>query len=129
VPADGYVVVRGDLEVYGQAYSALTTLQTPAADFVTVDWNNGNSQILSLAAATGDVAVTMINARSGASYILEVVQHASAAKNIVWMDNVRFPDSVLPIVSTGSNAIDIFSFFYDGTRDRFFGVQGANYAP
>jgi hypothetical protein len=117
-PADGYT------QFIGQVYSELTITHNPIA-VTTVDWNQGNSQVVSLGAATGTVTLTLSNPRSGASYVLKVIQHGSAPQNITWPAAVKWPDAVTPTISTGANATDIVTLFYDG--EQYYATIGQNF--
>jgi hypothetical protein len=109
----------------GQIYPQSLTTNTPTGITQTIDFATGNAQVLSLASATGNVTVTLSNAQAGATYLIKIIQHASSAKNITWPATVEWVDGIAPTISTGASAIDIVSFFYDGTN--FFGNVGQNY--
>lgn len=113
----------GYVEVTGQVGQSAVTTSTPSGTTQTVDWNNGNFQILTLASATGDVTLTLSNPAPGAAYSLKIIQHASSAKNIVWPATVKWPDGVAPVISTGASAIDVVSLVWDGA------AYLANWAP
>lgn len=48
----------------------------------------------------------------GFTYQLRIKQHASAAKTLAWGTDYKFPGGVAPILSTGLNAVDRFTFTY-----------------
>jgi hypothetical protein len=48
----------GSLSAGGQIYSSLTITHTPTGTTATIDWANGNMQILDLESAAGDVTLT-----------------------------------------------------------------------
>ena len=125
--ADGYIQAStGNIAFGGQVYSALASTLVPTGTTQTVDWSKGNSQVLTLASASGDVTVTMTNPKPGASYILKVIQHATVAKNVIWPGTVLWPDSVLPVISTGASVVDIVSLFWDGAH--YYSTIGQNYS-
>lgn len=74
--------VTGNATFTGQAYSTQNT-ETPAGTTQTMNWDNGNSQVLDLSSATGDVTVDFSNNKSGASYLIKVLQ-GSTARDITW---------------------------------------------
>lgn len=100
----------------GQIYSALSTTLTPTGTTATLDWNNGNGQVITLASATGNVTLTINNPKSGAVYLLKIIQHASAAKNIIWPSNIKWAGSVTPVITTTLSGVDTIALFYDGTN-------------
>lgn len=123
--ADGYIDVQGDLVIYGQAYTPITTLNKPTGAQQTINWNNGNVQILSLASASGNVSVSFTNPMVGASYILKIIQHASSAKTIIWPAACLFTGGTAPTITATANAIDVVSLLYDGVY--YFVNVGADY--
>lgn len=88
--------------------------QTFATD-TTIDWNNGNNQIITL---TGNVRLHSTNERSGAHYTLILIQDVSGGHSADW---TAFPDSFSssPAVSSTLGAAadgrDIFLFVSDGS--------------
>lgn len=99
---------------YGQAYSIQDTETQAASAAHTIDWNEGNSTVWDLQAATGDVTLTMSNPHAGASYVIVVIQ-GSTARNITWPANVKWPGGTAPVISTSDDAKDIIALYYDGT--------------
>ena len=113
------------LTVSGQAVSAQPATLSPASTSQTIDWSLGNCQILSLASGTGDVTVSFLNPKAGGSYIIEIEQHATVPRNVVWPINVKWPSAAVPVISTGANAVDMVSLYYNGTYYR--GNYGQDY--
>lgn len=116
----------GGMVIGGQITTTLSTTSVPTGTSQTIDWNNGNVQIISLASATGDVTVTLINGTAGATYILKVIQDNSVARNISWSPTVKWPDGDAVTISTTLDAIDIISLFYDGSN--YYGSAAQNYS-
>lgn len=99
----------------GNVSIALPSTVAPTGTTATVDWNNGNAQVLSTASATGGVTLTFSNPASGASYVLKVVQ-GSTARTITWPATVKWPAATAPTLTATSGAVDLTTFFYDGTN-------------
>lgn len=97
------------------AYNQYSATLSPAGTTQTIDWNNGNIQKLSLAGASGDVTLTLNNPVSGAIYKLFVIQGASF-KDLVYPASVKWPQGQIAILSTSASAVDIITFYYDGTN-------------
>lgn len=114
VPLDGYVNIRGDLQIYGQAFSYLTTIYYPTGIQQTIDWNKGNGQILDLLLATGNVSVDFIHPEIGASYVIKIIQHPTSAKNITWPSVCKWPGGAKPTITVAARAVDMISLYYDG---------------
>jgi hypothetical protein len=112
------------LQVTGQIVTTLPSSLTPTTTAQTIDWSSGNIQVLSLASATSNVTLTFTNAVAGAALAIKVVQGATPY-NIVWPSSVKWPNGTAPTISTTSDAMDLITFFYDGTY--YFGAAGQNY--
>ncbi len=100
---------------------------------LTIDWNNGNSQRVTLTAAT--VTLTLTNGKAGGSYVLECVQDGSGSRLITWAAGggtaVIWPSAVTPTLTTTASRADIFTFFLDGVpgTPKYTGATvGLNYA-
>lgn len=102
----------------GQYFSAIATTT------VTLDWNSGNAQQITL--ASGGQVFTFANPKSGARYILKLKQPAGgAAGTVTWPGTVLWPGGVAPTLTTTNSKTDIVSFFYDGTN--YFGAANLNF--
>ena len=68
---------------------------------LTIDWNSGNAQRVTLTAAT--VTLTLTNGKVGGSYVLECVQDGSGSRLITWAAGggtaVIWPAGTTPISS------------------------------
>jgi hypothetical protein len=109
----------------GQVAIDIPSTLTPTGTTQTIDWNNGNVQILSLASASGNVTLTLNNPVAGATYAIKVIQHATAAKSLVWPAAAKWPGGTAPTVSTGASAVDLITLYYDGSV--YLGDQGKDY--
>lgn len=114
--AGSIIHISGSLEIEGQTWSSLPSIHTPTGTTQTIDWNDGNSQILDLESATGDVTLTLSNGQSGASYILKVIQDSTTLRDVLWPASVLFPGGVSGSITSGSNNEDIYTFWFDGTN-------------
>jgi len=92
-----------------------------AAD--TIDWTLGNKQRSTL---TGDVTFTFTPPPGPCNLVLKLVQDATGNRNPVWPATVKWAGGVEPSWSTAAGAIDIVSFYYDGTN--YFGAAMTGFA-
>jgi hypothetical protein len=46
---------------------------------------------------------------------LKVIQDATGSRAVTWPASVKWPSGTAPTLSTAANAIDIVTFYYDGT--------------
>ena len=123
---DGYTIVDSNFAVTGQMIGNSPPTLIPTGTTQTVDFDNGNAQIINLSDATGDVTLTFINAHSGTSYVIKVIQDSAVARDIVWPANVKWAGGVVPVVSAANDSEDIFTFYFDGSA--FYGSVGQNYS-
>jgi len=61
------------------------------------------------------------NQVEGAVYTFKFVQD-STPRTLAFNSVYKFPQGVVPVVSTGSGAVDIFTFYSDGTNMRCIGI-------
>jgi hypothetical protein len=109
-----YLPLSGGI-LTGQVSNTIPETMEPTGAAQTINWNNGNIQVIDLNSATGNVTLTFENAAAGATLIFEVIQGA-VARNIVWPAAVIWPGGAAPIISAANDDIDFFSIFYDGTN-------------
>jgi hypothetical protein len=93
--------------------AALVTV-TGLNQSVTLDFNNGNIQILDLQGATGTLTVTLSNAQAGADYKIFCINPASAL-TFVWPVSVKWPQAQKPIWTESLGAVDGVSLYYTGS--------------
>src|SRR5437763_1935080 len=83
---------------------------------LTIDFNNGNAQRVTLTAAT--VTLTLTNGKARGSYVLECVQDGSGSRLITWAAGGgtagRWPGGTAPTLTSTASRADIFTFFHDG---------------
>lgn len=102
--------MTGNLQLSGaQAYIDVPTTHNPSGTTVTIDWDDGNYQVLDLGSASGNVTVSFSNAKAGASYILEVIQ-AATPRTITWPSGVKWPNGTAPTLTTTNDAVDVICF-------------------
>ena len=121
----GTAIPSSKLQVSGGAVTiAIPGTLTPAGTTQAIDFGTGNIQTLSLASATGNVTLTFSNPAAGATYILKVIQGASA-RDVVWPASVKWMQAMTPTITATSGAIDLITLFYDGTN--YFGTAAQNF--
>jgi hypothetical protein len=91
---------------------------------VTLDWDNGNCQAITL--ANGAQTFTFANPLSGGRYILKLKQPASgAAGTVTWPGTVLWSGGTAPTLTVTNNKTDIVTLYYDGAN--YFGGFSPNY--
>lgn len=109
---DGYSAVGITGQIYSTIASTITTIGTEE----NINLNASNSFVVDLESAGGDVTLTLSNGAAGASYIIKIIQDSASAVDVVWPATVLWPDGITPVISTGANAVDIVTLFYDGAN-------------
>ena len=115
--ANGNAINMGDnainrpvLTDYGLTSNSLTV----SANAVSVDLTTGNAFEVDLEAATGTVTITLSNPPASGTYgecIIKVKQDSTADREITWAGGTfAWPGGSAPTMSTGSDAIDIYTF-------------------
>lgn len=98
--------------IYGQQiYQSTSAANVVSTNTANIDCNKGNIQSLDLAAATGDVTVTISNYMVG-SYILAVKQHPTTVRKITFSPTVN---TQWDIQSIGVSGFAVIVMHYDGT--------------
>lgn len=88
---------------------------TPAGTTETINFNNGNKQVLDLSSATGTVTLTFSNPISGADYRIKIIEGATV-RTLVWPANVKWPQGVEPSQFFEASTTNMVWLDYDGTN-------------
>ncbi len=118
------VHIVGNMRIVGQAFTSQHT-ESPGGTTVTHNWDNSNSQVLDLSGATGNVTATFSNPKSGASYLLKVLQGATT-RTVVWPGTVLWLGNE-PTLTTTANGFNVITFYYDGTNFLGTGDKSVTY--
>lgn len=89
----------------------------------TVDWNNGQKQVITLG---GSITLSFTAPAGTGNFLLRVVQDATGSRIVTWPGTVLWAGGVAPTLSTAANAVDIVTFYYNGTN--YYGVASLNFA-
>lgn len=94
-----------------QNFSTATITSTAAS----IAWNLNTAQVAVHTATENTTLANPTNMVNGGTYILKFIQAASA-KTLAFGNAYKWPGGVAPTVSTGSGAVDVFTFLSDGTN-------------
>jgi hypothetical protein len=97
-----------------QVYSSIASTVTPSALAATIDWNNGNMQVLDLQTGGSINTLTINNPKAGASYFIKIIQ--GGGNTITWPAAVKWAENDTYAGSTGAGDIDAVALTYDGTN-------------
>lgn len=89
----------------------------------TIDWVSGNFQKSTM---TNNCTYTFTAPPVKGRFQLMLVQDATGSRTATWPVAVKWPGGTAPTLSTAANAIDIISFYYDGTN--YYGVESLNFS-
>ena len=118
--------VNGSLHANGDTYfegtvgvkqQVISVISGTAA----VDWRLGNKAKLD---KSGNVAVTFTTNPVNPANLMVIITH-SGSGTLTIDSRVKWPGGVLPTFSTGSNAIDIVSFYWDGVN--YYGMASVDF--
>jgi len=124
VENDGLVTVGKNLKITGQGYTELNDIGTVATATWDIDWNNSNIQSITLNNGGAMTLNTPTNPKTGATYILKLIQGASPS-TITWTASIfKWPAATAPVLSTSAGQVDIVTLIYDGTN--YYGTSTIN---
>lgn len=112
-------------ELDAGAHSIGFTQQSTTGDgTTTIDWKLGNKFKFTFGAQNDTLTFTAPT--NPCNILLVIVQDGTGSRTITWPGTVKWADGTAPTLTTAGNAIDIVSFYYDGTN--YFGVASLAFA-
>jgi len=90
----------------------------------TINWGLGNKAYFTFGNANETFTFTAPS--NPCNLVLVLKQYLTGGKTATWPNTVMWPGGVAPTLSIGNNAIDIISFYYDGTN--YYGVSSLNFS-
>ena len=107
-----------DVEVTGHIYADGEVDNGNSSTADTIDWGAGNFQKSTM---TGNCTYTFTAPDGPGRYQLMLVQDGTGSRTATWPASVKWPGGTAPTLSTAASAIDIITFYYDGTS--YYGVD------
>jgi hypothetical protein len=89
----------------------------------TINWLVAQKQKTTL---SDNCTLTFIAPLGPCNLVLKVVQDGSGGNAITWPSTTRWPGGTDPTITSTGDAIDIISFYFDGTN--YYGVGSLNFA-
>jgi len=87
-----------------------------------IDWSNGIRQKVTL---TGNCTFTVTGAPTNTSVLqLKVIQDTTGSRTIA-VTGAKWANAVVPVPTSSTGAVDIVTFYYDGTS--YYGNMTKNY--
>lgn len=123
--ATGTTVVefKGDIKLDGHIYADGEVDDGNSGTADTIDWGTGNFHKSTL---TGNVTYTFTAPDGPGRYQLMLVQDATGSRTATWPATVKWPGGTAPTLSTAASAVDIITFYYNGTN--YYGVDSLNFS-
>jgi len=92
----------------------------------TVDWNSG--QKASLTFGSGNITtLAFTNPPGPCNLTLKIIQDVTGNRTITtWDSDIKWAEGTIPTLSTSGNAIDLLSFYFDGTS--YYGVASLDFS-
>lgn len=78
----------------------------------TIDWNNGQKQLLTL---TADCTIAFTNPGGASSFMLTVLEDGTGGWSITWPAATLFPDGIKPLHCEDVSAKNLYAVYFDGT--------------
>lgn len=121
-PTNG-IIVEGGAKIGGTA--CWVAQQTATGDgTTTIDWGLGNKFYFTFGAQNDTFTFT---APGGpCDLILVLKQDGTGSRTVTWPNTVMWPGGTAPTLSTGVAAVDLISFYWDGTN--YFGNSSLDYS-
>jgi hypothetical protein len=104
---------RQALEINNAAVFSSETDNGNSGAAKTIDWNAGNKQKLTL---TGACTLTFTAPGSVGNFQLRLIQDGTGGRTVVWPAAVKWPGAAAPTLTASAGAVDIVTFYYDGTN-------------
>jgi hypothetical protein len=90
----------------------------------TIDWSAGQKHVFTFGAGTATFSFTAPN--GPCSLTLRIVQDGTGGRTASWPGTVKWSGGSAPVLSTAASAVDIITFYYNGTN--YYGVGSFAFA-
>jgi hypothetical protein len=116
---NGGIATTGLTGLTSSVAASRVTASTGAGAYA---WAAGSAQVLELT-LTGNVSpITATGTVAGTSYVLYIKQDATGGRTATW-SGFKWASGAAPTLSTAGSAVDIFTFYYDGTAMNCVGTS------
>lgn len=79
----------------------------------TVDWGNGNHQAVTL---DENLTFTFIDPAGPGGFTMKLTQDVTGTNTVTWPASVLWEGDVAPTITVTGDAVDLVSFYFDGTN-------------
>lgn len=95
----------------------------------TLDWRDGNTQLLTL---TDNCTLTLSNPQNGARYLIALKQDGVGSRTVTWPSSVKWPAGAAPTLTTGVGLVDVVTLVYFaglGASGNYIAASTLNFTP
>lgn len=104
---------KSTIKVNTEAYFSSEVDNGNSGTSDTVTWTSGNKQKSTL---TGNCTFTFTAPSGPTNLVLRLVQDATGSRTVTWPATVHWGAGLEPVLTTTASAVDILTFYYDGTN-------------
>lgn len=110
-----------------QEYTAAQNFNGVTLTFdATQDWDLNTAQVAILTLTGNTTFDAPTNMKAGGTYIIKLIQDGTGSRTAAWNAVFKWPGGTAPTLSTAAGAVDIITFFSDGTN--MYGVSQLNFS-
>lgn len=99
---------------------------TSLTDGASIAWDLDSNQVADVTLAGNRTLANPTNMVNGGTYILRVIQDATGGRTLAYGGGYKWAGGAAPILSTAPNAVDLLTFYSDGTS--MYGVPNLGFS-
>lgn len=107
--------VGGNTTLNGTTVDKSNALSQTLTDGATINWDVALGRVATVTLGGNRTVAAATNQKVG-TYIMRVVQDGSGNRTLTWNGNYKWTAQTAPVLSTAAGAVDIITFFSDGTK-------------
>lgn len=100
------------------------TFQGSIQAFTSVNGTSGGTTTLDLSASnvhyitmpSGNTTIALSNVSVGQPFVIGITQDAVGGRTVTWFSTIRWPNNVVPTLTTTANKRDVFGFICTGSN-------------
>jgi hypothetical protein len=109
------LTVSGNTTLNGTTTDKSDALNQTLTDAATISWDTSLGRVATVTLGASRTIAAPTNQKVG-TYILRVVQGGTGSYTLTWNGNFKWTAQTAPVLSTAVGAVDIFTFFSDGSK-------------
>lgn len=107
--------VGGNTTLNGTTTDKSNALNQTLTDAATINWDVSQGRVATVTLGASRTIAAPTNQKVG-TYILRVIQGGTGSYTLTWNGNYKWTAQTAPVLSTAVGAVDIFTFFSDGSK-------------